>query len=122
LASEKWLQQLTEVTKKLTLESRPDGKASTKVAIIDLDFQFEIQKPIEPPPSLHIVEIKGFSESGQGTQRHVTNRASIQADLISRVAPGAKLFIAHVQTDKSDSAGLDSQIAQVSPICVLHPR
>jgi hypothetical protein len=116
------LQQLTEVTKNLSLESRPDGKASIKVAIIDLDLELESQKPIEPPPSLHIAEIKSFSERGQGTQRHVSNRASIQADLASRAAPGAKLFIARVQAVKSDSAGLDSQTAQVSPMCVLHPR
>lgn len=116
------MQQLTEVTKKLSLESRPDGKASIRVAIIDVDFELDSQKPIEPPPSLHIAEIKSFSESGQGTQRHLGDMASIHADLISRAAPGAKLFIALVQVVKSDSASLDSQIAQVSPMCVLHPR
>ena len=121
MASEKWLQQLTEVTQYLSLESHPDGKASIKVAVIDLDLELDSQKPIEPP-SLHIAGYKSFSERGLGTQRHVSNWASIQADLTSRAAPGAKLFIARVQVVKSDSADLDSQIAQVSLMCVLHPR
>lgn len=116
------MQQLTEVTQYLSLESRPDGKASIKVAVIDLDLELDSQKPIEPPPSLHNAEIKSFSERGLGTQRHVSNWASIQADLTSRAAPGAKLFIARVQVVKSDSADLHSQIAQVSLMCVLHPR
>jgi hypothetical protein len=76
-----------------------------------IDTGLDSLKTVDPFPDLALTEHKNF----KGTQRHISQNAAYQARLISRVAPGADLFIGRVTNPGTVVSGSDieAQIAQV---------